>query len=54
MKILAKVIHGSKLYGLDSESSDTDYKGIFKNDLRELILMTAAKNETYKIKEANE
>ncbi len=53
MKILGKVIHGSKLYGLDSPSSDTDYKGIFLSPLEELILMRAAKNETYKVKEDN-
>ncbi len=54
MKTLAKVIHGSKLYGLDSEASDTDYKGLFLPGLKELVLMMASKNETYKIKENNE
>jgi hypothetical protein len=51
MKIIAKCIHGSKLYGLDSEVSDTDYKAIFIPELRDLILMRAAKNETKKIAE---
>ena len=51
MKILAKCIHGSKLYGLDGPDSDTDYKAIFQSDLRDLILMRAAKNETKKISE---
>ncbi len=54
MKQLAKVIHGSKLYGLDSETSDSDFKGIFAPPVRDLLLMTASKNETYKVKEANE
>ncbi len=54
MKILAKVIHGSKLYGLDGPNSDTDYKGLFMPNLKELVLMTASKNETYKVKEDNE
>jgi hypothetical protein len=51
MKILAKCIHGSKLYGLDGPDSDTDYKAIFQSDLRDLVLMRAAKNETKKISE---
>jgi hypothetical protein len=51
MKILAKCVHGSKLYGLDGPNSDTDYKAIFQSDLRDLILMRAAKNETKKISE---
>lgn len=51
MKILAKCIHGSKLYGLDGPNSDTDYKAIFKSDFRDLVLMRAPKNETKKISE---
>lgn len=51
MKILAKCIHGSKLYGLNGPDSDTDYKAIFQCDLRDLILMRATKNETKKISE---
>jgi RNA repair pathway DNA polymerase beta family len=51
MKILAKCIHGSKLYGLDGPESDTDFKAIFQPELRDLVLMQAAKNETKKISE---
>ncbi len=53
MKILAKVLHGSRMYGLDGPNSDTDYKGIFLPPLDQLILMRASKNETYNIKEDN-
>lgn len=51
MKILAKVIHGSKLYQLDEPDSDIDYKGLFLPDVSELLLMRAQKNERKKVSE---
>lgn len=53
MKILGKVIHGSKLYQLDGPTSDTDYKSIFLPDAKDCLLMRATKNENIKIKEEN-
>ena len=44
IKSIAKVIAGSRLYGLENESSDTDYKAIFIPDVKELILRRAAHN----------
>lgn len=38
MKILFKTIFGSHLYGTDTPNSDTDYKGIFKESLENIIL----------------
>lgn len=43
MKILAKVIHGSRLYGLDGPSSDTDTKSIHLPDLKSCVLLRATK-----------
>lgn len=48
-RLIAKVIAGSKLYGLDNESSDTDIKSIFVPPISELILDRAAHNINQKI-----
>jgi hypothetical protein len=53
MKILGKVIHGSKLYGLDGPNSDTDYKQFFQPKLEDLILMRADKNQRSENEEEN-
>jgi hypothetical protein len=53
MKILAKCIHGSRLYELHGEGSDHDFKSIFLPDASECLLMRATKNETKKIVEEN-
>lgn len=53
MKILAKCIHGSYLYGLNGDTSDHDFKGIFLPDIKDCLLMQATKNETKKIVEEN-
>lgn len=45
MTLLAKVIAGSKLYGLDNPNSDTDIKSIFLPPLRDCLLMRASRNE---------
>lgn len=37
MKILAKVVVGSRLHGLASESSDWDYRGIHIHSLKEVL-----------------
>lgn len=36
MKVIHKVVVGSRLHGLANENSDYDYRGIFVNSLREL------------------
>lgn len=41
--ILSKTIHGSKLYGTDTPESDTDYKGIFIPELKDIFLQKAAR-----------
>lgn len=38
MKIMFKTKFGSHLYGTNTENSDTDYKGVFKCDLDDIIL----------------
>ena len=43
-KILFESIVGSKLYGTDSEKSDTDIKGIFLPKIEDLILCKAPKH----------
>lgn len=38
MRLLAKFIHGSHLYKLNTETSDEDYKGIYLPELEDIIL----------------
>lgn len=37
MKIITKVLVGSRLHGLNNEQSDYDYRGIHMHDLREVL-----------------
>lgn len=43
-KILAKILHGSKLYGTANEDSDTDMKGCFLPSMDSCLLNKAAKS----------
>lgn len=38
MRLLAKFVHGSHLYGLNTESSDTDFKGVYLPSLNDYLL----------------
>jgi hypothetical protein len=42
MNVISKIRHGSHLYGLSTENSDVDYKGIFLPTLDEMVTMTAS------------
>lgn len=42
-KIVMETIFGSHLYGLNTANSDTDYKGIFIPDAKDILLGTAPK-----------
>lgn len=42
MNIVCEMIHGSHLYGLNTEQSDKDYKGVFLPPLDDLILGKAS------------
>lgn len=42
-KIVMETIFGSHLYGLNTPNSDTDYKGIFIPDAKDILLGTAPK-----------
>ena len=42
MNELCKMVHGSHLYGLNTENSDMDYKGVFLPSLDEMVTMTAS------------
>lgn len=44
MKILAKTLHGSRLYKLDNEKSDWDYKAIHLPTMEDCLLLRAARN----------
>ncbi len=44
MNVLCKIQHGSHLYGLNTEKSDLDYKGVFLPTLEDLILQTNSKH----------
>lgn len=44
MTILAKTLHGSRLYGLDNPKSDWDYKSIHLPPLRDCLLLRASRN----------
>lgn len=48
MTILAKVLHGSRLYRLDGPTSDTDWKVIHLPPIRDCALMRATRNAQYK------
>ena len=43
MKLLVNMVHGSHLYGLNTENSDMDYKGIYLPELDEVLLGTYVK-----------
>lgn len=45
-QIIFKTLSGSKLYGTDSEASDTDIKGVFLPTLKELVLCKASRYYT--------
>ncbi|QQV91959.1 hypothetical protein vBKpMFBKp34_100 [Klebsiella phage vB_KpM_FBKp34] len=42
-KIVMETIFGSHLYGLNTPNSDTDYKGIFIPDAKDILLGKAPK-----------
>ena len=49
MRQIAKVLVGSRLHGLHTDTSDYDYRGIHMHDLREKLIPF---NElTYKVQE---
>jgi hypothetical protein len=37
MQTIVKMVHGSHLYGLNTENSDTDYKGVFLPSLADIV-----------------
>jgi hypothetical protein len=47
-KLICKILHGSHLYGTNTENSDTDYKSIFLPDFDDVLLCNVkhAKNES--------
>lgn len=53
-KILFKTYSGSKLYGTNNENSDTDFKGVFLPELKDLILGKAPKHYVLSTGKANE
>lgn len=44
MKVLTKMVFGSHLYGLDTPSSDLDYKGIFLPEHKDILLQKVPKS----------
>lgn len=40
MQTIVKMVHGSHLYGLNTENSDTDYKGVFLPSLADIVQLT--------------
>ncbi len=54
MNIIFETLAGSKLYGTDSETSDTDIKGVFLPTLEELVLNKAVKTITMSTGNKNE
>jgi predicted nucleotidyltransferase len=48
MKVLTKVLVGSRLHGLNNEQSDYDYRGIHIHDLKDVLSpFTTLKNTTW-------
>lgn len=54
MKILGKCVHGSRLYGLENEQSDFDYKSIHLPSVTDCLLLKATQTENTKVEEKNE
>lgn len=52
-RILFKCYSGSKLYGTDDENSDTDIKGVFVPDIKDLILGKAPKHYQFTTSNSN-
>ncbi|ASD52122.1 nucleotidyltransferase [Pseudomonas phage PspYZU05] len=44
MQLVVKTVYGSHLYGLNTPESDTDYKGIFLPEPKEILLGTAKRS----------
>jgi predicted nucleotidyltransferase len=44
LKTIVKAVAGSHLFGLNTSTSDKDYKGIFQAELSDIIFETASKN----------
>lgn len=47
MEKLFECLHGSHLYGLDTQDSDKDYKGVFMPEVDDVLLGKAPKHYTY-------
>ena len=52
-RVIFKTVSGSKLYGTDSENSDTDIKGVFLPELNDLILGKAPKHYVFSTGNSN-
>lgn len=46
MNVIVKMIHGSHLYGLNTEDSDIDYKGVFLPALKDIVQL----NPTHEVR----
>ena len=53
MNTIVKIRFGSHLYGTNTENSDTDYKGIYLPDMRNVILQNVEKSISEKTKIGN-
>jgi len=54
MNKLCEMVHGSHLYGLNTENSDIDYKGVFLPTLDEMVTMTASHEIRHSTGDAHE
>ena len=54
MNKLCEMVHGSHLYGLNTENSDMDYKGVFLPTLDEMVTMTASHEIRHSTGDAHE
>lgn len=48
MNVIVKMVHGSHLYGLNTASSDMDYKGVFLPSLEDIVQL----NPKHEIRES--
>lgn len=53
MNTIVKIRFGSHLYGTNTENSDTDYKGIYLPDMRNVILQSVKKSISVNTKTGN-
>lgn len=54
LDLIVKMKFGSHLYGTATENSDTDYKGVYLPEWRQILLQRVPKSQSFKTKNSHE